>query len=599
MGAMRLCFLLLCLFLAGVSSLRKLNNIHDLKNITYAKSAPRHGLQLLFWFAQNIVTVDQNKILILDSNFDLNRGDFGFHHYGNREDILPSLSSWQSYYSVGNLKSPGANALPAYVRKYYRNTNVPERNMDRLIISVKQNRPNKILSVFITAHDLNKNEFNPSDTYEIDPALLLQIGDPYNCTVDESNVSGIYTIPRNTEDREYDRCLQFLTETGYSSNDCKHSPISRRKKRSPYLQCNAYEGIKLELKATTEGFSKLLWEIPAEIMKNSKYVYIEICQNTRSSETNEVHTQVRERLDIYDSSGASDTSVSMNAGLQPRLRLYPSLFDFQFTNPYIWYGPEFDGANRVIPVRIKGFDASVQLYTEDGKACARLYIKKTFSNWKKVFSHSWVGFYKSSQDKNDAYSTYQYAEKFSKIEYYITHNYDIYQYSSSLAIAHGVQIRFLLDKKYDKILAQTTPWEGAKALTILPSDCGTQSQAKLSSNVPEFFYGPEYNDVGLQLYTEDGKACARLYIKKTFTDWKDLFYYSWVGFYTSSHEKNDDYYTYYYIVKFEKMEEIAHENYDIYQYKSKLDIVPGVQIRFLKDKSSDNVLVKTEPWKNG
>ncbi|XP_050985244.1 uncharacterized protein LOC127177174 [Labeo rohita] len=483
MGAMRLCFLLFSFFLTSVSCFRKLDNIQDLKNITYAKSAPRHGLQLLFWFAQKVVTVDQNNIPILDSNFDPSRGDFGFHHYGNREGIFPSLSSWQSYYSVGNLKSPRANALPAYVRKYYRNTNVPERNMDRLIISVKQNKPNKILGVFITAYDLHKNDFNPADTYEIDPALLLQIGEPYNCAVDESDISGIYTISSSTEDTEYDRCLQFLTEAGYSSTDCKHSHISRRKKRSPYLQCNAYEGIKLEIKATTEGFSKLLWEIPAKMMENSKYVYIEICQNTRSSETNEVYTQVRNKLNIYESSGALDTPVPMTTGLQPRLHLYPSLFDFQFTNPYIWYGPEFDGANRVIPTRIKGFDASLQLYAEDGKACARLYIKKTFSKWKNDFYHSWVGFYKSSQDKNAEYSAYQYAARFAKTENSITHSFDIYQYSSSLAIAPGVQIRFLLDKKYDKVLAQTTPWEGAEAVTISPSDCATLSpsfQPKIS-----------------------------------------------------------------------------------------------------------------------
>ncbi|RXN05306.1 hypothetical protein ROHU_025258 [Labeo rohita] len=597
MGAMRLCFLLFSFFLTSVSPFRKLSNIQDLKNITYAKSAPRHGLQLLFWFAQKVVTMDQNNIPILDSNFDPSRGDFGFHHYGNREGILPLLSSWQSYYSGGNLKSPGANAMPAYVRKYYRNTNVPERNMDRLIISVKENKPNKILSVFITAYDLHKNDFNPDDTYEIDPALFLQIGEPNNCTVDESGISGIYTISRNTENTEYDRCLQFLTEAGYSSTDCKHSHISRRKKRSPYLQCNAYEGIKLEIKATTEGFSKLLWEIPAKMMENSKYVYIEICQNTRSSETNEVHTQVRNKLNIYESSGASDTPVSLTPGLQPRLRLYPSLFDFQFTNPYIWYGPEFDGANRVIPITIKGYDASLQLYAEDGKACARLYIKKTFSNWKNVFDHSWVGFYKSTQDKNNDYSAYQYADKFTKIENYITHIFDIYQYNSSLAIAPGVQIRFLLDKKYDKVLAQTTSWEGAEAVTISPSDCGPSFQPKIS-NVPEFFYGPEFNDVGLQLYTEDGKACARLYIKKTFTDWKEIFYYSWVGFYSSSQDKDADYYTYHYVVKFEKME-VVNEIYDIYQYKSKLDIGPGVQIRLLKDKSTDYVFVKTEPWKNG
>ncbi|XP_043110209.1 uncharacterized protein LOC122355713 isoform X2 [Puntigrus tetrazona] len=455
MGATRLCFLLFCLFLVSVSSLRKLKDIHDLKNITYARSAPRHGLQLLFWFAQKVVTVDQSNILILDSNFDPSRGDFGFHHYSNREVILPSLSSWQSYYSVGNLKSPGAKALPAYVQKYYRNTNVPERNMDRLIISVKQNKPNKILGVFITAYDLHKNDFNYENTYEIDPALLLQIGDPYNCTVDESN------IPRNTEDTEYDRCLEFLKEMGYSSDDCKHSHISRRKKRSPYLQCNAYEGVKLEIKATTGGFAKLLWEMPAKIMENSKYVYIEICQNTRSSETNEVHTEVRKQLNIYEPSGVIDTSVSTNDGLQPRLRLYPSLFDFQFTNPYIWYGPEFDGANKVIPARIKGFDASLQLCAEDGKASARLYIKKTFSDWKNVLFYSWVGFYTSSQDQNNGYYTYSYVVKFEKMADG-NDNYDIYQYKSKLAIAPGVQIRFLKDKSSDNVLIKTEPWKNGK-----------------------------------------------------------------------------------------------------------------------------------------
>ncbi|XP_067309396.1 uncharacterized protein [Pseudorasbora parva] len=600
MGSMmRLCFLLYCLFSSSVSSVRKLYDIDDLKNITYAKSAPRHGLQLLFWFSQKVLNVDQNNILIIDSNFDPHRGDFGFHRYLNKEGILPSLRSWQSYYSVGNLKSPGAKALPAYVRRYYRNTNVPQRNMDRLIVSVDPNRPKRILGVFITSHNLHKNDYNPSDTYEIDYSLILQIGDPHNCTLDQNINYGTYTILRNTQDNEYDRCSQFLTEAGYSSTDCTHSHFSR-KKRSPYLKCNTYEGIKLEIKATPQGYSKLTWEIPAEMIDNSKHVHIDICQNTYSSDTNEVHTQVTKQINIYESSGALDTSVPLNVGLQPRLRLYPSLFDFHFTNPYIWYGPEFDGSNGVIPTTIKGFDASLQLYAADGKACARLYIKKTFSNWKDVLDHSWIGFYKSSQDKNDDYSTYQYADRFPKTENYITHNYDIYQYDSSLAIAPGMQIRFLLDKKYNKVLAQTTPWEGVEVVTISPSDCSTPNlglQPERLSNRPEFFYGPELDNAGLQLYTEDGKACARLYIKKVFTDWKNTFYYSWVGFYTTSQNKNDDYYTYQYVVKFEKIG-YGNENYDIYQYKSKLDIAPGVQIRLMIDKSSDKASVQTEPWKS-
>lgn len=265
----------------------------------------------------------------------------------------------------------------------------------------------------------------------------------------------------STED---ERCRQFLQQTGYSSNYCRR--YGRRKKRSPYPQCNAYEGIKLEIKTSTQGYSKRIWEnIPAELMENYEHVYIDICQN---SDSNKDHFM--KQFNIQTSSGTLYTSVSLNAGLQPRLRLYTTRFIHNLINPYIWYGPEFDGANRVIPFRIKWFDAGLQLYAKDGKACARLYIKKTFSDWKDDLYYSWVGFYKSSQDKNNGYSTYQYAVNFAMIDSTSIKNYDIYQYDSSLAMAPGVQIRFLLDKNDNNVLAQTTPWE---------SDDITQSNIRL------------------------------------------------------------------------------------------------------------------------
>ncbi|XP_016396760.1 uncharacterized protein LOC107730429 [Sinocyclocheilus rhinocerous] len=328
-------------------------------------------------------------------------------------------------------------------------------------------------------------------------------------------------------------------------------------KRSPYSQCNTFDSIKLEIKTTTQGYSKLIWEnITLGIMKTYKYVYIDICQNTHSSDTNEDPMRVEKAYFlISDSSGALDTSVSLNAGLQPRLRLYTSLFNYVLKRLDFWYGPEFDGANRVIPIRIKGVDASLQLYAEYGKACARLYIKKTFSNWKDVLKNSWVGFYKSSQHENNDYYTFQYAVNFALIDNTTTEDYDIYQYDASLTIAPGVQIRFLLDNEYDKVLAQTTPWERYyDANNVIPIKI-------------------RWYDAGLQLYTEDGKACARLYIKKTFTDWKNIFWKSWM--------------------------EGGTENFDIYQYKSKLTIAPGVQIRFMIDKGYENKLVQTEPWKSG
>uniref|UniRef100_A0A671PF67 Uncharacterized protein n=1 Tax=Sinocyclocheilus anshuiensis TaxID=1608454 RepID=A0A671PF67_9TELE len=597
MGAMKLCFLVFCLSLAllAVSPVKRLNNIDDLTNTEYGKSKPRHGLQLLFWFAQQ-VNIDQNNNKIL-LNFYPNSGAFGFHRFGDREGILEGSEHGQYNYEVGNLNSrryPAAAALPAYVRMHYSNNHGQERNMDRLIVSLDETTTNRIQNVFITAHIQGNLDFNSDDTYEINPDLLSQIRQTYPCT--------------DNEQENKNRCNQFLERIGY--NSCRSNS---RMKRSPYSQCNTFDSIKLEIKTTTQGYSKLKWEnITPGIMKTYKYVYIDICQNTHSSDTNEDPTRVRKTYFLISgSSGVFDTSVSLNAGLQPRLRLYTSYLNYRFGHPDFWYGPEFDGANRVIPIRIKGVGASLQLYAEYGKACARLYIKKTFSNWKDVLKHSWVGFYKSSQHENNDYYTFQYAVKFALIDKTTTEDYDIYQYDSKLTIAPGVQIRFLLDKKYDKVLAQTTPWESDVKVTSICNKDNIQPDPSSPWSFPEFFYEPGYYDAnnvipikirwydaGLQLFTKDGKACARLYIKKTFKDWKDIFWKSWVGFYTSSQGKNSNYYIYQYAVNFEKMEG-GTENFDIYQYKSKLTIAPGVQIRFMIDKGYENKLVQTEPWKSG
>lgn len=65
MAAMRFCLLLFCLSLASVSSVRKLTSIEELRNTRYANRSPRHGLPLLFWFAQN-VNLDQNNNMRLN-----------------------------------------------------------------------------------------------------------------------------------------------------------------------------------------------------------------------------------------------------------------------------------------------------------------------------------------------------------------------------------------------------------------------------------------------------------------------------------------------------------------------------------------------------
>ncbi|XP_073785689.1 uncharacterized protein [Danio rerio] len=599
MGAMRLCLLLFCLFLEGISSVRRLNNIDDLRNTDYGKTAPRHGRMLLFWFAQQ-VHFDQNNNMFL--NFEPHRGNYGFHWYGNREQDLPLLNSEESYYSVGNLNYPEARDLPDYVRTYYQNrrNNGPESNMDRLMVVLNQRSSNRVHRVYVTAHNLDRRDFNSDDTYEIDPALILQIREMYHCRNDL-----IYrtSITSNTEE---DRCNLFLLDAGFNSINCTFS----RDKRSSDYRCYTNEKIKLEIKTTTQGCAKLIWDnIPDYLIEKESGVlgttlYIDIYQNTYSGDTNEEPKQEKEQyFNIDKSSGALDTSILMNAGLQPQLRLqglYP--------NNVFWYGPEFDGANKVLPIRIRGNDASLQLVAKDGKACARLYIKKTFSNWQDVFYYSWVGFYESEQDSHYDYYTYQYAVWFEMIGSTTTEDYIIYQYESILPIAPGVQIRFLLEDNYYYVLAKTTPWETDKE-----SDCiEAKSLPELSPSwfFSEFFYEPDFYDAnnvvpvqikqydaGLQLLTKEGKACARLYIMKTFIGWKDVFLYSWVGFYKNCYNDNNHYDTYEYAVNFEKMK-VGTDHFDIYQYRSNLVIAPGMQIRFFKNQKYDDKLVETEPWKS-
>jgi len=72
-------------------------------------------------------------------------------------------------------------------------------------------------------------------------------------------------------------------------------------------------------------------------------------------------------------------------------------------------------------------------------------------------THGW-GFTLLHKKQIKNYYTYQYAVDFEKMGDGTKKCY-VYQYKSELAIAPGVQIRFLKDEKYDKKLVQTEPWK--------------------------------------------------------------------------------------------------------------------------------------------
>ncbi|MCJ8730186.1 hypothetical protein PDJAM_G00181290, partial [Pangasius djambal] len=71
------------------------------------------------------------------------------------------------YYEVGNLRKPGANDLPHYVREDY--TYFPDNsNMDRIIVSLNNNC---IERVYVTEHR-DRSNFNKHSTYRISKHLI-------------------------------------------------------------------------------------------------------------------------------------------------------------------------------------------------------------------------------------------------------------------------------------------------------------------------------------------------------------------------------------------------------------------------------------------
>lgn len=134
-------------------------------------------------------------------------------------------------------------------------------------------------------------------------------------------------------------------------------------------------------------------------------------------------------------------------------------------------------------------------------------------------------------------------------------------------------------------------------------------QVRLLTSTNSFIMSsPEMNDAyrklptdldgfkaSLQLYVKDGYACAHLYIDKTFENWKDTFYYSWVGFYVSNESGNKQYKRYQWAIYFTKLD--SNDHYDIYKYESWMSIAPGAQARFFLTKAYDSLAV-TAPWES-
>nr|XP_023657318.1 uncharacterized protein LOC111838501 [Paramormyrops kingsleyae] len=157
----------------GLSMIDKLHCLDDLRKVSFGCEFPRHGLKLLYWFAVNCVEFHPDGVMSL--RCDPDEGDFGFHHYGNYEKLLPERKHFYlRYFVVGNLNPlthPSAQDLPNYVRGTYGSNGSFEHNMDRIIISFNDIR-NIITDVYITEHWHRSNCFRPDATYLLSPELL-------------------------------------------------------------------------------------------------------------------------------------------------------------------------------------------------------------------------------------------------------------------------------------------------------------------------------------------------------------------------------------------------------------------------------------------
>ncbi|XP_077103030.1 uncharacterized protein LOC143753975 [Siphateles boraxobius] len=150
----------------------KITTIRDLNRCRFGQPWPRHGLKLLYWFANDCIWVNDDGDMFLAC--DPAKGVFGFHHFENRynkrnEKLLPDVNF--HYYLLGNLNSPGADMLPDYIKKH--NTSLHGvSNSDRIIVTDHEQM--KFGKIYLTTHK-DLSNYDPYATFHISRSLLKTI----------------------------------------------------------------------------------------------------------------------------------------------------------------------------------------------------------------------------------------------------------------------------------------------------------------------------------------------------------------------------------------------------------------------------------------
>ncbi|XP_026086590.1 uncharacterized protein LOC113061564 [Carassius auratus] len=145
--------------------LRTLNELSHLRETGFGQPYPRHGLSLLWWFADDCVEIDDDGNMI--ARYDTEHRDFGFHPFHNSEGILPDNDL--PYYEMGNLRHPGT--LPHDVTKNY-DRNVRESNADRIVVLVNSDWSEKYFDRIYVTHHLGQGRFDEKSTFRISKGLI-------------------------------------------------------------------------------------------------------------------------------------------------------------------------------------------------------------------------------------------------------------------------------------------------------------------------------------------------------------------------------------------------------------------------------------------
>ncbi|KAK9981512.1 hypothetical protein ABG768_001041 [Culter alburnus] len=148
-----------------MTRLRTLNELAHLRETRFGQPYPRHGLSLLWWFADECVEIDEDGKMIARCNPE--DGDFGFHLFHNAEDLLPDTDLL--YYEVGNLHN--RDDLPHQVIKNY-NSDEHASNSDRIVVSVNSDWYDKWFDRIYVTHHLGQGQFDEDSTFRISQGLI-------------------------------------------------------------------------------------------------------------------------------------------------------------------------------------------------------------------------------------------------------------------------------------------------------------------------------------------------------------------------------------------------------------------------------------------